>query len=159
MHPENETRLLSILIDDTAEQTRAIIDALADDDKRDDVDRSRWRALQRWIQVSDCRVVIPFSARLTGLIPPISIRLRRDTKLLLNLIRTHAVLHQASRGRDSEGRIIATLNDYVAVYDLVADIIAEGVQASVSDHIRETVEAVDRLQRETAPPRSMQWPS
>jgi hypothetical protein len=54
-------------------------------------------------------------------------------------------LHQAQRGRDPEGRIIATLEDYAAVYGLVVDLVSEGVGASVSETVRETVEAVREL--------------
>jgi hypothetical protein len=73
------------------------------------------------------------------------VRLRRDFGAVLNLICAHAVLHQASRPRDSKGRIIGTRGDYAAVYDLVIDIIAQGVQATVSATIRETVAAVKEL--------------
>jgi hypothetical protein len=55
------------------------------------------------------------------------------------------VLHQATRGRDNGGRIIATLDDYCVVRELVADIIAEGVGATVSATVRDTVDAVDEL--------------
>ena len=72
-------------------------------------------------------------------------RLRRDFGSVLALIRAHAVLHQASRERDADGRIIATLDDYAVVRDLVADIIAEGVGATVSPAVRETVLAVGAL--------------
>ena len=69
-------------------------------------------------------------------------RLRRDFGQLLNLIRAHAILHQATRARDSAGRLLATLEDYEAVRELLADILAEGVEATVSPAIRETVEAI-----------------
>ena len=41
---------------------------------------------------------------------------------MLNLIKAHALLHQASRERDKEGRIIATITDYRVVRELVADL-------------------------------------
>jgi hypothetical protein len=73
------------------------------------------------------------------------VRLRRDFGAVLNLVRAHAILHQSTRSRDAQGRILATLADYAAVYDLVIDIIAQGVQATVSAAIRETVAAVKEL--------------
>ena len=36
----------------------------------------------------------------------------RDFGALLTLIRSHALLHQASRSRDHHGRVVATLDDY-----------------------------------------------
>jgi hypothetical protein len=144
LHPENETRLISLTLADGQEQTKAILAALADEDRRDEVDREPWMALQRWIASSDSRVVIPFAPTLVSLVPPIAVRLRRDTKLLLNLIRAHALLHQAARQRDQEGRVVAALDDYAAVYELVAEHIAEGVQASVPATVRQTVAEVGR---------------
>jgi predicted HTH transcriptional regulator len=40
---------------------------------------------------------------------------------------------------------VATLKDYVRVRGLVAELVAEGVEATVPPPVRETVEAVDRL--------------
>jgi hypothetical protein len=48
LHPENETRLLSLTIRDTAEQTKAILYALATGQGGGDtVDYARWQAFQR----------------------------------------------------------------------------------------------------------------
>ena len=77
--------------------------------------------------------------------PPVAVRLRRDFKTVLTLIRAHALLHQATRQKDDDGNIVATLDDYAAVRDLVADLVAEGVDATVRPEVRETVEAVGRL--------------
>jgi hypothetical protein len=74
-----------------------------------------------------------------------AVRLRRDFGAVLNLIRAHAILQQGTRERDSQGRILATLDDYATVYHLVIDIIAQGVQAMVDARIRDTVEAVKEL--------------
>lgn len=38
------------------------------------------------------------------MVPAAAVRLRRDFKAILNLIRAHALLHQASRERDDKGR-------------------------------------------------------
>src|SRR5439155_6355143 len=76
------------------------------------------------------------------LIPPVAVRLRRDFRAVLNLIRTHAILHQATRERDGDGRIVATPDDYHVVRDLVLDLVSEGVDASTGRTLRETVEAV-----------------
>src|SRR5215211_6024731 len=147
LHPENETRLISLTLADGQDQTKAILAALADEDRRDEVDREPWLALQRWISASDPRVTIPFAKALVSLIPPVAVRLRRDTKLLLNLIRAHALLQQASRERDRDGRVLATLDDYTAIHALAADYVSEGVQASAPAAMRQTVEAVAQITR------------
>ncbi len=51
---------------------------------------------------------------------------------------------------DAEGRIIATLDDYAAVYELTHDLIATAVNDAVSTTVRETVATVRRLIEESA---------
>jgi hypothetical protein len=150
LHPENETRLLSLTITDTQEQTRAIMTALAEEaGEAATNDLATWHGLQVWLESAECRVWIPYAKRLADLIPPVAVRLRRDFGALLNLIRAHAVLHQASRERDAEGRIIATIEDYAVVRELVVDLVGEGVEATVPATVRETVEAVKRLREDS----------
>ena len=150
LHPENETRMLSVVVRDDPQQTRGIMAALADAANGhggDAPDLEQWRALQTWLELAGTRdVVIPYAPKLAELANPKAVRLRRDFGALLNLIRAHAILHQATRERDAQGRIVATLQDYRAVYDLVIDILNEGVQATVSASVRETVNAVAELQ-------------
>jgi hypothetical protein len=147
LHPENETRMLSIPVTDTAEQTRRILLALADG--RRAFETGKWQALQAWLETGETRLVIPFVRALAELIPPVAVRLRRDFRLLLSLIEAHALLCQASRARSEDGAVVATLEDYATVRELVHDLVAEGVDASVSPTIRETVAAVARLVTDT----------
>jgi DNA-binding MarR family transcriptional regulator len=146
LHPENETRLMSLAVKDTPEQTAVILRALARDRETDgEVDHTSWQAFQRWLAAGECRVTAPFALDLAKRIPPVAVRLRRDFALLLGLIQAHALVHREHRMRDDQGRIVATLDDYGAVRDLVADLFAEGVDATVKAATRETVAAVDEL--------------
>lgn len=147
LHPENETRMLSLTVTDTREQTRNIMAALADEEGNEPPALRPWHALQGWLGSPEAerRVTVPYATDLAGLIPPVAIRLRRDFGALLNLIRAHAVLHQVTRERDGEGRIVAALDDYASVRNLVADLISEGIEATVPVTVRETVEALKRL--------------
>jgi hypothetical protein len=61
---------------------------------------------------------------------------------MLTLIRAHALLHRASRDRTEAGAIIATIEDYAVVRELAADLFSEGIEATVSNTVRETVDAV-----------------
>lgn len=144
LHNENETRQLSVTVDDSTEHTKEILATLADED-HEAPDMARWHALQVWVAGGETRVTIPYSKRLADLIPPVAVRLRRDFGTLLNLIRSHALLHRATRERDARGRIVATVEDYRVVRDLVGDVIAEGAERTVSPVVRETVEAARRL--------------
>jgi hypothetical protein len=92
-----------------------------------DFDASPWIALQHWLAYGEHRVVIPYAAALAEQIPPVAVRLRRDFGQLLALIKAHAILHQASRRRDTDGRIVTELDDYDTVRELVGDLIAEGL--------------------------------
>jgi hypothetical protein len=145
LHPENETRLLSVTVTDTPEQTRAVFQALAgkNDRTNDPPDFAQWHALQEWLPNHE--VAIPYAHRLAGLVSNEAPRLRRDFSTLLSLITAHAILHQASRKRDQAGRIVATLEDYAAVRELLAELMAEGVEAAVPLIVRETVNAVAAL--------------
>jgi len=142
LHPENETRLLSLTVTDTREQTRAVMAALAEEAREVARDLGSWHALQVWLESAEHRVSIPYAGKLAELIPPVAVRLRRDFEALLNLVRAHAILHQASRERDGKGRVVATIEDYAAVRELVADLVSEGIEATVPDTVRETVDAV-----------------
>jgi hypothetical protein len=145
MHPENETRYLSVTVADTQEQTEHILRALANSARAEAVDLHQWRAFQQWLGTGSHDVAIPFAETLVDLIPPVAVRLRRDFGNLLTLISAHALLHRASRMRDPQGRIVAEIDDYRHVYDIVVDVVAAGVEATVPAIVRETVEAVASL--------------
>jgi DNA-binding transcriptional ArsR family regulator len=116
--------------------------ALAEEAREVARDLGSWHALQVWLESAEHRVSIPYAGKLAELIPPVAVRLRRDFEALLNLVRAHAILHQASRERDGKGRVVATIEDYAAVRELVADLVSEGIEATVPDTVRETVDAV-----------------
>jgi hypothetical protein len=148
LHGENETRMLAVRVDDSPSHTKAILAALADEDRRSP-DLSAWRALQEWISGGETRVTIPFSKDLAAKTPAVAVRLRRDFRAVLSLIRSHALLHRENRERDTQGRIVATLEDYGAVRDLIFDLLSEGVGATVPKIVRETVEAVREIVAES----------
>lgn len=153
---EMETRVLSAITDDSPEQTRRVFVSLAalEEEVDSSVDFTSWQEFQQWIaDQGETRVVVDFLPRLAQLMPTSATRLRRDFVSLACLIRAHATLYQAQRERDVHGRIVATvLDDYAPVRDLVAALIAEGVEAGVSEAMRTTVEAVRVLQGEHATP-------
>jgi hypothetical protein len=145
LHPENETRMISLGVQDSPEQTRAIMLAIAGGDDEPHPDYAPWHALQNYLATGERRVVIPYAKALAKEIPTTAVRLRRDFKTLLNLIRAHALLHQENRKRDSNGRIVASHADYEAVRLLANSVFSEGIKATVSKETRKTVEAVAKL--------------
>jgi hypothetical protein len=129
--------------------------ALAEEAALDGPDVKPWHALQQWLERAERRVTIPYAKALAESVPPVAVRLRRDFGAVLNLIKAYALLHQASRQRDREGRIVATIADYTRVRELVAGLVSEGVEATVSSTVRETVTTVERLHDEAEKPATL----
>jgi hypothetical protein len=116
-----------------------------------------WHALQVWLEQDGVRsAIVPYAEKIAAAIPPLNNRLRRDFEAILKLIQTHAILHQVQREHDDQGRVIATVDDYAVVYELVADLIGVAVEAGISNAVRETVEAVRELTTPRQPPSSLQ---
>jgi hypothetical protein len=119
IHPENETRAFSITISDDPDLTRRVIEAEAKTAAgmaRPAVDGTlllAWREALSQLQGGD--VVVPFAADLAKTFPHDRVRARRDFQRTVNLIRACALLHQESRTRDPQGRIMAEHRDYEMV--------------------------------------------
>jgi len=144
LNGENETRYLSLTVTDTRDQTRQVFKTLAKE-QIEEPDLTRWHALQVYLEGAEHRVTIPYGEVLAEMTGDVAVRLRRDFSVIQSLIRAHAILHQATRDRDAKGQIVATLKDYAAIRKLVANLIAEGVEATVPPTIRETVNAVEKI--------------
>ena len=149
VHSENETRVLSLNTNDSREQTaRVLLEIAKEHEIGEDDGLSLWRALQSYLQHhGERRITVPYATALAKKVPPVAVRMRRDFSSILSLIRSHALLHQATRERDQQGRVVATLDDYRQVRELISDVLAEGVGATVSGTVRETVDAVQKLEK------------
>lgn len=144
LHAENETRMLSVTVTDTPDQTAAVLRALAEQRGVVSRDLERWHELQNWVALGPTAVVIPFANGLAELVPPVAVRLRRDFAMILTLIKAHALLHQATREIRGD-TIVASLDDYAAVRALIFELVAEGIEATVPPRVRRLVEALDEL--------------
>jgi len=146
IHPENETRALSVPTDDSAVQTRKILEAIASGDTFIDAPNvSEWRDFQEFVAMGPTEVQIPYVKEIAKRVLPTAVRMRRDFTTLVNLIKAHALLHQANRARGESGTILAVPEDYAKVFELVHDLLAEGTGASVDPVVRQTVETVTKL--------------
>lgn len=148
LHPENETRMLSLEIDDSKQQTKNVMSKVAQveglNNSTTQVDFKPWQDFQRWLELGELRVVVPFASQMTELTPPESVRLRRDIGQVIRAIKAHALLHREHRARDAEGRIIADIeNDYEAVRGLLGPILAEGSGVAIKKTMLETITAVE----------------
>jgi hypothetical protein len=108
------------------------------------MDLGEWQAFQRWIDLPEHRVVIPYAKALAERIPPVAVRLRRDFTQILNLIKSHTILHQASRERMQRAALLPPLRT-MGPSGISCEAISDGVGATVSPTIRETVNAVAKI--------------
>lgn len=156
LDPEIETRALALTVPDDPGLTREIMRAIArrDDEAAAQEPPKEWLALQTWLELAGERRVTDedgFLLTLAERIPVIAVRMRRDFALVRSLVFAHAIVHQASRRRDQHARIVATLEDYAVVRELVEGILAEGIGATVSSDVRETVTALRAAIKKAAP--------
>lgn len=159
LQSELETRMLSLTVSDSPAQTQGIFRAWAEKCSNPgpaEPALSAWHSFQTWLDLAGTkRFSIPYADTLAEMANPRAVRLRRDFGVVLSLVGSHAILHQAERERDERGRVTATIEDYRAVYDLIIDILSQGVEASVSDIIRETVNALEELSQDDEEPVSI----
>jgi hypothetical protein len=150
LHAENETRLLSLEIDDTEDQTRAVLGKVAKLEGLNDaaalIDYKRWQDYQRWLETGERRVVVPFADAMAELMPTKAVRLRRDVGQVIRAIKAHALLHRQHRDQDTDGQIVADIeHDYTTVRELMHPILAEGSGVAVNKTMTATVHAVERV--------------
>lgn len=141
LHRENETRVISITVADTKDQTREVMRAIAAEDEGR-FDPGPWHALQEYLALGDNKVSVPFGGVLADATEIVALRMRRDFSTVLGLIRAHALLQQGQRERDAQGRIVATFDDYDAVRDLLEDDLADGLEHTVSEQVRAVARGV-----------------
>jgi len=148
LHAENETRMLSFQISESHNQTRAVIANLAlratgTVAVRDDL--SDWHEFQQWIALGPRDAVVPFAPQITSGILPLMVRFRRDVGSLFSFIKASAILHQAQRQVDDQGRVVALVADYALAYPIFTKVMAQSSGKSVPDNVREVVKLVAEL--------------
>jgi hypothetical protein len=150
--PENETRLISLELNDSKEQTGRVMLQVA---RREGytftssapIEFAPWHDFQRWLATGERRVHINYAIDLAKLIPAKAVRQRRDMGQLLRAIKAHALIHRQHRLRAKQtGAILATIADYKAVRELMADAMSESAEIKARKTLRETVAAVRSAQ-------------
>jgi hypothetical protein len=106
-------------------------------------------AYQSYLQLqAPVRVFVPFAAELARGMAGMAQapRILRDFARIMSLIKVVALIRQHHRETDGEFRIVATLDDYAYVRELVNDMFAETVSGATLD-TRALVEAVIELDK------------
>jgi hypothetical protein len=145
---DNETRLISIELDDSRAVIEAGLDALAAPPVMLP-EMEEWVTRQRELGgdgVPD--VVVPFVREIVEAIKkrsgPLQSRMMRDVSKVVRLIEACALLHRSERELDEAGRVIATFDDYELVRWAVGPFLDDGLGADVP---RQVVEVVDVVQK------------
>jgi hypothetical protein len=145
LHPENETRMLSYRVTESQEQTRGVIKSLsvrASGASSPSSDLAPFHDLQRWIALGPNDAVIPFARQIAAGIPPSMVRFRRDVGSLFSFIKACAILHQAQRGIDSQGRVLASVVDYRVAYPIFTKVLAQSSGLMATENVRAVVELI-----------------
>ncbi len=145
LHAENETRMLAWQVGESHEQTAAVMAGLAAQAAGIIVppaDLAVWHDFQRWIALGPNDAVIPFAQQIAAEIQPLMVRFRRDVGSLFTFIKASAILHQAQRQLDAQGRVVATIADYELAYPIFSKVMAQSSGKSVADNVREVVKLI-----------------
>src|SRR5215218_10390864 len=153
LHPENETRVVPLYLDESSAQTekitrevlrRAAGKGTVPADERDSL-CATWHDAVRLLDPAE--VVVPFAERIK--VPTQPLRLRRDVPRLINIIRLIAWVHQHTRERDDQDCIVATESDFEKAIRIVGDSFArawkaltpteEAVYEAITQHVPENL--------------------
>jgi hypothetical protein len=152
LHPENETRVFPIYIDESEEQTSRIVGSILKEAAGGGLDEGeRQRILLRWRDairlLEPAEVVLPYAERIE--IPSSPLRIRRDARRLIDVVRVIAWLHQHQRERDAEGRILATEEDFREALELVSESLRRAWQTltPAEEKVLETIKGLPEMQR------------
>jgi len=127
VHDENQTRVFDLYIDESERQTERILMAEAEgiDKKKTEKETRIWRCAQELLKPLE--VHIPYAKELVEIFPKKKIRVRRDFKRFLSLIKSHALLYQYQREMKDD-QIIASINDLKAIYPLAEKVLIQSLK-------------------------------
>jgi hypothetical protein len=161
LYSENETRMLAWHIHENRDQTAAVMAGLADRAAGAAAAAPAlavWHDLQRWIALGPNDAVIPFARQIATAIQPLMVRFRRDVGSLFSFIKASALLHQAQRQMDAQGRVVATVADYALAYPIFSKVMAESSGKAVPENVRVVVKLItERAGATTAKPTGMRF--
>jgi hypothetical protein len=160
LYSENETRMLAWHIHEDREQTAAVMAGIAYHVSGAAIatpDLVAWHDLQRWLALGPNDAVIPFARQITDGIKPLMVRFRRDVGALLTFIKASAILHQAQRQKDDQGRVIATVADYKLAYPIFSVVMAESAGEAVPANVCAVVRLIAERAAAPAPKTGMRF--
>lgn len=133
IHGENETRSLSIGLDDSEEQTRRTLEVAGG--HYDPFIEALPEPAKEWLRdfqriLKSYPVYIPYHAAIAATFPVNKVRTRRDHTQLLTAIETSAILHQYQREKftkDGKEWLVADLQDYHNAFVILGKTLTESI--------------------------------
>jgi hypothetical protein len=146
LHNEDENRFLSLYVDQSPEQIKRTLMALENGGPSSPTNEELqpWHKLHNEVCAGSQKVKIPFRDQLLESMPTTHTRVLRDAPKMLSLLKAHALLHRATR-KDEDGVVVATVEDYETVYNLIKAPLSYGLQTAVAPHISDCVSAAINL--------------
>jgi len=146
---EDRTRFLLLCANESAQQTRAIIDRIADSASQPgDLDTpdsiiALHHAAQRLLE--PLHVTVPFARALRDSLPAERVEARRTFGHLMSLIQAVALLFQKQRDRDGNGQVIATVDDYEIVRRYLVRPLATALGKMLTPGAEQLLDVVSQL--------------
>lgn len=123
LDPELETRLLDHWSDTTDDHARAVLIGIAEraEGKAPPaVNLAQWHAFIEWVHTGAAAVVIPFARILAKEFKQDGSRRYRDFNALVALTKVVTLMHRGRRQCDAFGNLLADLEDYRVVHDILS---------------------------------------
>lgn len=148
IHPEDESRMLSVNITESPEQIREALlaQAFGLQDEEEPIDFDPWFALYDYVGTTSKKVLIPYAKDIAERLPIALDRIKRDFPHIRSLIAASALLHSCRREVRDDGTIVANRADYELVIELTNDALSEGLRVAVPPNLRQVVEAVREIE-------------
>jgi len=144
---EDRTRLLIFCANESADQSKRIIERLANDAKTNTPQNQTESiiALHHTVQrlLKPHTVTIPFADKLISCIPADRVEVRRVFRQLLSLIEAVTLLHQYQRQKDDNGNLIAQIEDYNIVKKYMTEPLSRSLGVSLTagaERLKEVIE-------------------
>lgn len=130
-----EDRMLSAHPSESSDQTKKIIESLAEQSESNTIQLSEreiqnWRALHAMLE--PVSISIPFASKVIKHIitnmQNLPVSMRRGVGKVLNVVRSIACLYQFQRQRDVNGNIVAEMADYSMAWQIIQDAFKENLE-------------------------------
>ena len=147
IHEEDASRMLCVHMEEDQDLIRQVLKAQATAGKspRSKPKIKRWKKLVEKNFTNSTAVNIPYAGILVDHLPVSHHRVMRDFPHVLSLISACALLHRSEREVDERQQVVADLDDYEIVHSLVVKHLAQGLDKSVHESVRDVVLSVEKL--------------